>query len=194
MMNWIRQAPRLLWQTIVRFFDDNCPGMAAALSFYTFFSLPALLSLLLLLVSAVADRATVEKAITTQVGGLIGGAGAEQVRTIVSYASQTTISRSAAAIISVVTLLLGATTAFAQLQDALNRVWDVKPNPNRGQVMGFLFKRLISFGIVVAVAFMLLVSLSISAGLAAFGSMVTARLGAPAVVLEAAPKRMTIDE
>jgi membrane protein len=158
--------------------------MAAALSFYTFFSLPALLSLLLLLVGTFTDAAGVERAITAQVGGLIGQAGADQVRTIIVNAHKTYVDTSLAAILGVVALLLGATTAFAQLQDALNKVWEVKPDPRVGQIQGFLAKRVFSFGVVLALAFLLLVSLGLSAALSAFGSVITSRIGAPAALLE----------
>jgi membrane protein len=174
---------QLVWRTIERFFGDGCPSMAAALSFYTFFSLPALLSLLLLLVGAIVDPAEVERAITTQVQGLIGRAGADQVRTIISHASQTYMDTSVAAVLGAMALLLGATTAFAQLQDALNRVWNVKPDPSRNQIRDFIAKRVFSFGVVLALGFLLLVSLGLSAGLAAFGDVVVARLGAPGVAL-----------
>ncbi|MFL5574786.1 MAG: YihY/virulence factor BrkB family protein [Gemmatimonadaceae bacterium] len=181
----IREAPRLLWNTLYKFFGDGCPTMAAALSFYTFFSLPALLSLLLLLVGTVTDPAQVERSITTQVGGLIGRAGAEQVGTILAHTRQSYANQSATAVLGVVALIFGATTAFAQLQDALNRVWEVKPDPTRNELKTFLAKRIFSFGVVLAVAFLLLVSLALSAGLAAFGELLTARLGAPKALLQA---------
>ena len=179
----LREAPRLVWKTLDRFFTDGCPSMAAALSFYTFFSLPATLSLLLLLVGTVADPLAVERGITEQVGGLIGRAGAEQVQVILAHSRQV-VDPSAAAIASVAAVIFGATTAFAQLQDALNRVWSVKPDPSRGQLVGFLMKRVFSFGIVLAVAFLLLVSLALSAILVAFGDVATARLGVPEAMLE----------
>jgi membrane protein len=179
----LRDALRLLWGTLKKFFGDGCPSMAAALSFYTFFSLPALLSLLLLLVGTITDPLEVERAITAQVGGLIGRAGADQVGTILTHARQTYVDQSAAALLGIAAVLFGATTAFAQLQDALNRVWGVKPDPTRGQIRTFLIKRVFSFGVVLAVAFLLLVSLALSAGLAAFGGLVTAKLGAPEALL-----------
>jgi membrane protein len=180
----LRELPRLLWNALYRFFGDSCPTMAAALSFYTFFSLPALLSLLLLLVGTITDPAAVERTITTQVGGLIGRAGADQVRTIIAHTNQSYTNRSGTAIFGVATLIFGATTAFAQLQDALNKVWGVKPDPTRNELKTFLAKRVFSFGVVLAVAFLLLVSLVVSAALSAFGDLLTARLGAPRVVLQ----------
>jgi membrane protein len=185
MTSRIRTALGFLWKTIDRFFGDGCPTMAASLSFYTFFSLPALLSLLLLLVGTVADPVEVQRAITEQAGGLIGRAGAEQIRVILEHAQRSYVDRSAAALLSVGLVIFGATTAFAQLQDALNRVWSVKPDPTRNQIRNFLAKRVFSFGVVMGVAFLLLVSLALSTALAAFGGIATARLGVPESLLEA---------
>ena len=181
----VREAPRFLWSTLFKFFGDDCPGMAAALTFYIFFSLPALLALLLTLVGMVADPVEVQRAITTQVGSLIGRAGADQVATIIANARQSVADQSLAAVLSVLAVIFGATTAFAQLQGALNKAWGVKPDPKRNQLRDFLAKRVFSFGVVLVVAFLLLVSLALTTALAAAGTMLTARLGALPAVLEA---------
>jgi uncharacterized BrkB/YihY/UPF0761 family membrane protein len=75
-----RGIPGLLWACINKFFSDGCSSMAASLSFYTFFSLPALLSLLLSLVGQLTDPTQLRDAIVAQVGGLIGHAGADRWR------------------------------------------------------------------------------------------------------------------
>ena len=174
----------LLWATIFKFFSDNCSTMAASLSFYTFFSLPALLTLLLTLVGRVMDPTQVQKAIIAQVGGLIGAAGSEQVGAILSHAKAGDGPASVATLLSVLALAFGATTTFAQLQDALNRIWGVKPDPRRNQLRVFLVKRIFSFGIVVTVSFLLLVSLVLSTAFAAAALRVTTLLGAPPVLLD----------
>jgi membrane protein len=174
----------LLWATIYKFFGDGCSTMAAALSFYTFFSLPALLTLVLNLVGRIVDRQEAQHAIVAQVGGLIGTAGAEQVTTIIAHATSGEGPASISTILSVLALAFGATTSFAQLQNALNKVWGVKPDPQRNQLRIFLVKRIFSFGIVVTVAFLLLVSLIVSTALFAAATRVTHMLGTPAIVLE----------
>jgi membrane protein len=176
----------LLWATIFKFFSDNCSTMAASLSFYTFFSLPALLTLLLTLVGRVMDPTQVQEAIIAQVGVLIGAAGSEQVGAIISHARQGDGPASLATLLSVLALAFGATTTFAQLQDALNRIWGVKPDPKRNQLRVFLLKRIFSFGIVVTVSFLLLVSLVLSTALTAAAHRVTTLMGAPPIVLETA--------
>lgn len=174
----------LMWAALYKFFSDNCSTMAAALSFYTFFSLPALLTLLLTLVGRVMDPTQVQEAIIAQVGGLIGAAGSEQVGAILSHAKRGDGPASLATLLSVLALAFGATTTFAQLQDALNRIWGVKPDPRRNQLRVFLVKRMFSFGIVVTVSFFLLVSLVLSTAFAAATQRVTTLLGTPPVVLE----------
>lgn len=177
-IDW-REPGRFLWSTLDKFFGNNGPGMAAALSFYTFFSLPALLSLLLVIVGVVADPASMQRAITTQVGSLIGKAGADQVATVIASVRSQSTDPSITAALSGVAVLLGATTAFAQLQDALNRAWSVKPDPRRGQIRNFLAKRIFSFGVVIVVAFLLLVSLALTATVTTVSGALSQRLGAP---------------
>ena len=163
----IRGFGGLLLGTVMAFFSDDCPSEAAALSFYTFFSLPALLTLVLTLVGRVADPVRVQRAIVGQVGGLIGNAGAEQVTTIIGNAHLASSSATVATMLSVAALIFGATTSFAQLQAALNKAWGVKPDPRRNQIHVFLIKRVFSFGVVITVAFLLLVSLALNTMLVA---------------------------
>src|SRR2546423_1746976 len=180
----IRGLASLLWATTYKFFSDDCPTMAAALSFYTFFTLPALLTLLLTLIGRVMDPVAVQRAIVSQVGGLIGKAGSSQVETIIVHGHRGDSSASIATLLSILVLTFGASTAFAQLQTALNRIWGVKPDPRRNQLRVFLAKRIFSFGIFVTVAFLLLVSLAVSTAIVAASDRLTARLGAPKLLLE----------
>lgn len=163
----------LLGSTVMAFFSDDCSSMAASLAFYTFFSLPALLTLVLTALGQITDSAQLEQAIEHQVGGLIGQGGADQVTTIIGNAHLATSSRSVAAILSIAALVFGATTSFAQLQSALNKVWGVKPDPRRNQLRVFLMKRVFSFGVVITVAFLLLVSLVLNTTLSAVGDRLT---------------------
>lgn len=181
-----RGVPGLLWECINKFFSDGCGSMAASLSFYTFFSLPALLSLLLSLVGQLTDPTQLRDAIVGQVGGLIGKAGAEQVTSIIAHSSVGQGPATFGTILSVLALAFGATTSFAQLQTALNKIWAVKPDPRRNQLRVFLVKRIFSFGIVITVAFLMLVSLLVSTGLTAAAARVTSLLGTPAMLLEVA--------
>jgi membrane protein len=180
----VREPLRFLWRCLDKYFGDGCSTMAAALSFYTFFSLPALLSLLLLIVGVAMDPREVQRAILTQVGDLIGPAGAEQIRTIIEHARQLDVNKPTAAALSILAVALGATASFGQLQGALNKIWGMKPDPRRGQIRIYIAKRIFSFGVVLAVAFLLLVSLVFSAFLGAVGQRLTRNLGIPEVILQ----------
>jgi membrane protein len=181
-----RGLARLLWATVYKFFGDDCSTMAAALSFYTFFSLPALLSLLLTLAGRFMDPLEVQRAIVVQVGGLIGEAGSGQVTTIIAHAHVGTGAASLATLLSILALAFGATASFAQLQNALNRIWRVKPDPRRNQLRVFLAKRVFSFGLVMTVIFLLLVSLAVSTALSAVASRFSGGIGVAAAMMEAA--------
>jgi membrane protein len=180
----VREPARFIWRCLDKYFGDGCSTMAAALSFYTFFSLPALLSLLLLVVGAAMDPRDVQRAILGQASDLIGRAGAEQIRTIIEHARQVDVNKPAAAVLSLLAVALGATASFGQLQGALNKIWGVKPDPRRGQIRNFIAKRIFSFGVVLGVAFLLLVSLAFSAFLSALGQRLTRNLGIPEAILQ----------
>ena len=182
----IRGFLGLLWATVMAFFGDGCSTMAAALSFNTFFSLPALLTLLLSLVGRFADPQQVQSAIVGEVGSLIGKASAEQVAMIIGNANRSEHAASVATVVSLVALILGATGTFANLQNALNKAWGVKPDPRRNQIRVFLLKRVFSFGILITVAFLLLISLALSTVIAAISTALTTQFGIPPVVLQIA--------
>jgi membrane protein len=168
-MRIIRDTGGILLAAVKKFFKDEMLTAAAALSYTTVFSLPPLLAIVLLLVGKVVDPVTVQTAIIDQVRGLIGEAGAAQVGGIISAVQRTHVNVSLATTLSVIALVFGATAAFAQLQVALNHAWDVKATPKGNQIMHFVRKRVLSFGFVVALAFMLLASLLLSTALSAAG-------------------------
>lgn len=176
----------LAWATIFAFFSDGCSTMAAALSFNTFFSLPALLTLLLAVVGQMGSAERVEQAIVDQVGAFMGPASAAQIAAIISNANRSPSAASVATVVSVFALILGATASFAQLQAALNKAWGVKPDPTRNQIRIFLMKRVFSFGILISIAFLLLVSLALSTVVSAIGNVLTTEFGTPPVLLQLA--------
>lgn len=167
---------RFLQEIAREFIGDDCPRLAAALSYYTVFALPPLLVLVLVLTGAVADSAALRMRVAEQVRVLAGPVAARQVGIIVNEVG-TPRGSVLQTLGGIAALLFGATGAFAQLQGALNAVWGVEPDPARGGVRNFLVKRLISFGMVLAVAFLLLASLVSSALLSRFGDTLGAWLG-----------------
>jgi membrane protein len=169
----------LLKQTVTDFVQDGCMRMAAALSYYTVFSLPPLLVLLLVLLSLAMDPQDVQQLLTGQVGRLLGPAGAGQIGEVLQSADTPDLSRGMTAALGTGALLFGAVGAFVELQNALNRVWDVEPDPAQGGVRRFLRQRLVSFGMLLTIAFLLLVSLIVNAAVAAVGDGIARLLPDP---------------
>jgi membrane protein len=151
------------------FVDDDCPTLAGALSYYTVFSLPPFLVLLLLVVGAVLDPSDVRGALETQVENLVGASGGEIARGLLRQAENPFLGGFTTALLGGGALLIGATGAFLQLQAALNRVFEVKPDPAQGGVQNFVAKRAFALVFVLGVAFFLLVSLSVSAAVSVIG-------------------------
>ncbi|MEM1056968.1 MAG: YihY/virulence factor BrkB family protein [Bacteroidota bacterium] len=146
--------------------DDDVPSLAAAIAYYTVFSLPPLLVVLIGLAGAAVGAERVTEAIIGQVGGLIGPEGGAEIRTMIENAS-TLGTGIGAKVAGLAALLFGATGAFGQLQKALNRAWGVDKSTAGGGLLDVIVKRALSFGMVLTIAFLLLVSLAISAALAA---------------------------
>lgn len=175
-MSVIRSTGALLKDSVYKFMGDGCPTLAAALSFYTFLSLPALLYLVLAIAGAVLDPGVAQARLEQEVALLAGTDAAGQVSSVIEAALSADTGGPISRVLGIMTLLFGATAAFAQLQFALNRVWQVEPDPTRGDVRNFLLKRVFSFGMILVVAFMLLVSLVVSATLAAAGDILESAL------------------
>jgi membrane protein len=177
----------LIKKSVDDFMNDDCPTMAAALSYYTVFSLPPLLLIILILVGVLLDPQDVQGGIEAQIRDLMGPAGAAQIRTILQAADRPGSGGVLQTVLGVVALILGATGAFGQLQAALNRAWQVAPDPRQGGIKSFLLKRVFSLGMVLGLAFLLLVSLVLSTVLSAFGSQLGSILpdGLSGTVLEA---------
>ena len=147
--------------------DDKAPRLGAALSYYTVFAIPPLFVIILFVVSIVIDPEKVRSMMFSEVGGLIGEKSAKAIETAMAAQAQSNKGM-IASIIAAATLFVTATGLFIELQDALNTIWGVKEKPGQG-IMGFIRNRLLSFAMVVGIGFLLLVSLVVSAGLAAFG-------------------------
>ena len=152
-------------QTVKDFLEDDCMDAAAALSYYTIFSLPAILVLLLTLISVVMNPTDVRGGLESQLQTMMGPNAGEQIRTIIQQAQNKPHGGFLPTVLGFAGLLFGATGAFGQLQKTLNRTWNVEPDPNQGGFKSFITKRLFSFGMILVVAFFLLVSLVISAAL-----------------------------
>ena len=167
-----KTAYEVVRDSIYRFIADDCFSMAGSLAYYTIFSLPALLVIMITSAGFFLTDAEARTEIEQQVLNLVGPQASEQVRVIITHATENRSQSGVTALIGIGTLLFGATGAFVQLQNAMNKVWHVKPDPKQGGVKNFIQKRLLSFGMVLGVGFLLLVSLTISAAMAAFGKLI----------------------
>ncbi len=156
-------------KAVTAWVDDFAPSMGAAISYYTVFSLAPLLVIVIAIAGAVFGREAVEGQIVGQISGLIGREGADLVQSLVASASNTERGL-IAGLISIVILLVGATTVFAELQSALDRIWHTPEAAKPTGVWAVLKARVLSFGLILGLAFLLMVSLSVSAGLAALGT------------------------
>ena len=153
------------------FGDDECGLRAAALAYFTIFALPPLLILLVMIAGAIWSPAEVQRALESQFSGMMGASGGQQIHEMMVRGRRAS-DGGLGAITSVVGLLLGATGFFLNLQGALNRVWEVKPDPARGGVKAFIGKRLLSFGMLLGIGFLLAVSLALTAAITALGGAV----------------------
>lgn len=157
--------------------------LAAALAYYTLLSLAPLVLMAVALAGLVFERAAVEGKIVTEMHLLVGPEGSEVVKTVLRHArdpEKGTLS----VVIGIAVLFLGATTVFVQLQTSLNRIWKVDERSHANVVWVFVKERLLSLAMVLAVGFLLLVSLVISAAVAAFHETVLGGLSDVAIVLE----------
>jgi membrane protein len=157
-------------QVLKDFSQDNCPSLAASIAYYTAFALPPLLVFIIMLLGLLVDPQDVQGMIGRQMRSMLGEQGAIQVQTMIENANKVEAAGSTTAfLIGLAALIFSASGAFLSLQGALNTAWEVKPDPRRGGVRNFVFKRLLSLGLIAAIAFLLLVSLVISGLLSALG-------------------------
>lgn len=159
----IKTAIGLLRETFTEWNEDKASRLAAALAYYTVFSLAPMLIIAIAIAGAVFGEEAARGEIVTQIQGLVGRDGAKFIETAIEGASKPRAG-TIASLISVAVLLFGASGLFAQLQDSLNTIWEVQPKPGRG-LIGILRDRFLSFTMVLGVGFLLLVSLVLSAGL-----------------------------
>ncbi|MEH2245473.1 YihY/virulence factor BrkB family protein [Nostoc sp.] len=156
---------KLLQETFKEWSDDKASRLAAALAYYTIFSIAPLLIIVIAIAGVVFGEEAARGQIVGQIQGLVGKDGAAFIQTAIQNANKPQTG-AIASIISVVVLLVGATGLFTELQDSLNTIWEVKPKPGRG-VNNMIRLRFLSFAMVIGIGFLLLVSLVISTGLAA---------------------------
>ena len=161
------------WWTLIKraaaaWTDDYAPSMGAALSYYTIFSLAPLLLIVISVAGLFFGTEAVRGEIFGQLRGLMGDDAAKAVEAILTTVSKPTESITAA-VIGVAVLLVGATAVFGELQDALDRIWRAPVADKSNSLWRLLRTRLLSFGMILGIAFLLMVSLVLGAVMAALG-------------------------
>ncbi len=143
---------------------------AIIIAYYTIFSLPGLLIIIINVAGYFFSDDMIREKLTSQIGGVVGGNTATDVDKIITASSQNSGS-TLASILAVATLLFGATGVFYQTQQILNKMWEVKPQPKQ-KILKLVRDRVFSFGLILVIGFLLLVSLVLSAGLSALGDWI----------------------
>lgn len=157
----IRTVFALLKKTTLAFSDDNAFKLSASLSYYTVFALGPLLIIIISLSAIFYGREVVQGRLYEQLNDLIGNEAALQIQNILANA-QHTHATTPGAIIGGIILFIGATGVFTEIQGSINFIWSVKAKPKKGWLK-YLLNRLLSFSLVIALGFILLVSLVINA-------------------------------
>lgn len=153
-------------RAISDFVDDDAMTLGAALAFYTALAMAPLLLCMVAIAGLAGPH--LEQELTAKVAAVVGAKAAEGIAMIMDSADSRPDLRSVSGLVGIVTLLVGASGTFAQLQYAMNRIWNVEARPGQG-MWGWLRKRFLSAGMVVAVGFVLLVSLALSTAIAGAG-------------------------
>ncbi len=165
----IKRFFKLLKEAFHEWQRDQSSILAAALAYYTVFSITPLLVIVIAIAGTVFGQDIAQEQIVQQMNQLVGEQGAQVIEIALTNANQPQLG-SIASIISVIILFIGASGVFAQLQKALNTVWNVTVRQGKG-IKDLIRKRLLSFGMVLVIGFLLLVSLIISAVLSGINNL-----------------------
>ncbi|HWC73238.1 MAG TPA: YihY/virulence factor BrkB family protein [Gemmatimonadales bacterium] len=163
--------PRLMVAAVQSWSSDEVPRLGASLAYYTLFALSPILVIAIAIAGSVYGEQAVRGQVVNEISGLIGRQGAEAVQALLQGAHQDRTG-SFAVIVGTVTLLIAASGAFLELQHALNKIFRVKTDPQKSGIQRLILSRLRSFGVVVSIGFLLLVSLLVSAALTAISERV----------------------
>ncbi|MDO8304570.1 YihY/virulence factor BrkB family protein [Herminiimonas sp.] len=179
----LQQAWSLTRDAVAAWIEDFAPSMGAALAYYTIFSLAPMLIIVIAIAGFFFGQDAAQGAIVVQLRDLMGDTGASAVEGLLKSASEPG-QGIIAATLGILTLMIGATAVFGELQSALNRIWKVPAEKERSGIWTLLRTRMLSFGMVMGLGFMLLISLVLSAVLAALGKWWGDILGSWSIVLQ----------
>ena len=147
-------------KTFDGFVDHKIMKLSASLAYTTIFSMAPLLIMILFLCTIFLQKEAIEGTIYNQIKGFVGSASAEQVQSMIKTSSKATTSMFTR-VIGIIALLIAATSLFAEIQDSINTIWGVRPKKGAG-IKNFIKSRILSFGVIGSLGFLLLVTLGIS--------------------------------
>lgn len=185
-MSRVKAFIDLIRETVTDWMKDGAPMLAAALAYYTAFAIAPLIILVIAIAGVVVSQDTVQTQILDQIQATVGADAADLVRGLIADASEPG-QGIFSTIVSVVALLFGALGVFEHLQTALDRIWDVEPVKTEGgiksSVVNFVKNKLLSFGMILVIGFLLLVSLVLSTALSVVDGMLMSRFPGGDVLL-----------
>src|SRR4051812_10239004 len=159
----------MIKQTFAGWTEDKVPQLGAALAFYTALSIAPLLVISLAIAGMIFGEDAARGGVQQQLSSLIGEEGGKAIQQMIANANKPA-EGTLAAVLSLIVLISGASGVFGQLQQSLNTIWEVQPKPGRG-LMGMLRDRFLSAAMVFGVAFLLLVSLLLSAAVTSLATL-----------------------
>jgi membrane protein len=159
---------QILKQTFHDFMDDKVLKLSAALSYYTVFSIAPMLIVIITLCDVFLGKEAIEGSIYGQIKSMVGSEAALQIQQMIKNAALSGDS-GWATVVGVVTLIIGATSVFGEIQDSINFIWQLKAKPKNGLVK-MLLNRLLSFSIVISLGFILMVSLALNGIISLFSN------------------------
>ncbi len=156
---------KIVWQVLKQsgreFMNDKVLKLSAALSYYTIFSIAPMLIIIIFLCDLFLSKESIEGSVYSQIRALVGNDATIQIQSMIKNA---TLSNdvSWATVVGGVTLVIGATGVFAEIQDSINFIWKLKAKPKKSGIIKLLLNRLLSFSLVISMGFILLVSLALN--------------------------------
>ncbi len=173
---------KILKASLVKFSEDDIFTHAAALSYYTIFSLPPMLLIILYTTTRFYNKATVEEAMRNQIGSLVGADGASELFKTIEKMNvfEPTLW---ATILGIGILIFTSTTVLVTMQSALNKIFDVKAKAEGWAILKMVMDRILSFALIIGIAFVMLVSLSVNAFLETFGNYLQQLYGGFSIIL-----------
>jgi membrane protein len=172
---------KLIKESVTGFNNNNVFKLSGSLAYFTIFSIGPMLLVIIFFADLFYGRDAVERTMYGQIKGFVGSDVALQIQEIIRNASLSGKSK-VTAVVGFITLLIGTTTVFAEIQDSINTIWNLKTKPEKGWIK-IILNRLLSFSVVVGLAFLLLVSLIINGLMEAFGERLESMFPEVAVIV-----------